>query len=79
MKPNLLVIKHPNGDEEVVGCRVTCSGWHGLEWSHDGTCRETSSEHPEPARRPDLDWGTPGGDLLIDPWMQDALKQKAGK
>ena len=50
-----------------------------IRWNHDGSAEsrqadgEIAKDQPwEP--RPDLAYGTPMGDLLIDPWIQDALK-----
>ncbi len=47
---------------------------HSLKWTPNGQCLERYDDD-EWIRREDLDFGTPNGDLIIDPWIQDALKQ----
>ena len=47
---------------------------HGMRWDREGRCFETVNNGPE-TRRPDCDWGTPHGDLLIEPWVQEALRK----
>lgn len=68
-----------------VGC-VLCDGMrkkqvqlkvahsHGMQWDRKGRGFEWDGEGPK-TRRPDCDFGTPPGDLLIDPWMQEALRK----
>jgi len=51
---------------------------HGLRWDHDGACWEQNNNGPW-VRCPDRDWGTPMGDLLIDPWIQEAIKTREGE
>lgn len=59
---------------EVVQLVTTHS--HGMRWDLDGRCFERFDNGPE-TRRPDMDFGTPNGDLLIDPWIQDCVRKAA--
>jgi hypothetical protein len=66
-------------DDEVL-VPITLMHEHGFSatWDDAGICRETLPDGST-VRRPDLDWGTQNGDLLIDPWIQDAMIQDAIK
>lgn len=44
-------------------------------WDAEGHCLESVNGGPE-TRRPDMDFGTPLGDLLIDPWIQSLIKER---
>lgn len=59
-------------DYEVVQLTMTHS--MSMRWDLDGRCLERINDGPE-QRRPDMDFGTPNGDLLIDPWIQDAVRK----
>lgn len=49
---------------------------HSRRWDIDsGQCFEIVNGGPE-TRRPDCDFGTPTGDLLIEPWMQELLREE---
>lgn len=45
----------------------------GMRWDKNGTCEQTVNGSPW-ERRPECDYGTPMGDLLVQPWIQNALK-----
>lgn len=62
-------------EDEFVEMKMERVSSHGMRWERDGTCYEQVDDGPW-ERRPDCDWGTPTGDLLIDPWIQDILKEK---
>lgn len=48
-----------------------------MHWDKEGRCFEQVNNGPT-ERRPDLDYGTPNGDVLIDPWIQQALRESQG-
>ena len=54
---------------------LTVTDSYRTRWDHHGRCFERVNNGPE-ARRPDLDFGTPMGNLLIDPWLQNAIRDK---
>jgi hypothetical protein len=48
-------------------------------WTSDGVAETrtvTGGKDSGWQRDPSMDYGTPMGDLIIDPWIQDALKGK---
>lgn len=45
-------------------------GW----WEANGECFERINDGIA-YRRPDLDWGTTDGDLVVAPWIQALLKE----
>lgn len=63
------------GDQQTRGAPWGTLAMHTVSarWDDAGRCFESTNNQPE-QRRPDLDFGTPGGDSLIDPWMQDLIK-----
>lgn len=48
---------------------------YSLRWDDAGHCSEQVGTKASRHRRADLDFGTPIGDLLIDPWVQDMLRK----
>lgn len=44
----------------------------GVRWDDAGQCYESVNDGPE-QRRHDMDFGTPKGDLIMDPWIQDIV------
>ncbi len=52
--------------------RFTSVSRHAMWWDDTGQCFEVIDDGPD-TRRPECDFGTPTGDLIIDPWMQDAI------
>ena len=79
-KFNILGVKawqaDPHADEELVPITITTSETYHMWWEQDGTAYEQRNDGPV-TRRPDCDYGTPTGDLLVDPWIQEILKDKA--
>lgn len=66
-----MIIKHLD-----TGVPVTITTGSSLfrTWDAQGHCSEQVNQG-EWSRRPDLDFGTPLGDLLFEPWLQAALKE----
>lgn len=46
-----------------------------MRWDPDGHCWEQVDGGPWERRR-DRDFGTAEGDLLIDPWIQEAIRDR---
>jgi len=65
-------------DAELVPITLTHGASTHMWWENNGECWETMNDGPA-TRRPDLDWGTPTGDLLIAPWLQDVLRENKGE
>ncbi len=62
--------------EELVPVKLLFGPSYSHWWNESGQCFEQTDDGPV-TRRDDLDFGTPMGDLLVDPWIQTALKDKS--
>lgn len=67
--------------QKAMPIRMRCVQSHETRWNADGTaesrsCRDGPIAEDAPwVRDPRLDFGMPMGDLIIDPWIQNALKK----